>query len=268
MMFPGILAGNSLAQSRSTGEVVPAAPGQQPRCAACSSPSPPAWLAFLAGWSQHDPGLGTATAGPHGAAASRGERGASPSRSTRWCCKTALLPGLHRLVPAVTAWPGPRESHRGPARAGPTAGRLAGHPGGDMAPAVPQERSVPTSGLFTLFLVPARSRDEVSRHLHRYRHLRTSALPSSQFGPCSCQAGSAQVAGAQSCSKYAGGVPQGQTQSPVFAGDLSALRGAQSHPSHGAAESAGSTSSSPCSGTGVPCSSLPMAESHSPTPPC
>lgn len=96
-MFPGILAGNSLAQSRSTGEVVPAAPGQQPRCAACSSPSPPAWLAFPAGWPwQHDPGLGTATAGPHGAAASRGERGASPSRSTRWCCKTALLPGLHR----------------------------------------------------------------------------------------------------------------------------------------------------------------------------
>lgn len=97
LMFPGILAGNSLAQSRSTGEVVPAAPGQQPRCAACSSPSPPAWLAFPAAWPwQHDPGLGTATAGPHGAAASRGERGASPSRSTRWCCKTALLPGLHR----------------------------------------------------------------------------------------------------------------------------------------------------------------------------
>lgn len=163
------------------------------------------------------PRLGGSAGLPHPAALD----GAARQR----CCL-----GCTALVPAVTAWPGPRESHRGPARAGPTAGRLAGHPGGDRAPAVPQERSVPTSGLFTLFLVPARSWDEASRHLHRHRHLCTSALPSSQFGPCSCQAGSAQVTGAQSCSKYAGGVPQGQTQSPVFAGDLSALRGAQGHP--------------------------------------
>lgn len=160
LMFPGILAGNSLAQSRSTGEVVPAAPGQQPRCAACSSPSPPAWLTFLAGWPwQHDPGLG--------AAAALGAARVCPSRSTRWCCKTALLPALHsagagpagRCCPCSPPRPGPGTATEGQLGPSPRQAGWRVTRGGTCHQLCP--RAGPTSGLDVLLLVPAQSWDEV-----------------------------------------------------------------------------------------------------------
>lgn len=77
----------------------------------------------------------------------------------------------------------------------------------------------------------------------------------------------AQIPGAQGCSKQAGGAPHGQTQSPSLCWGPASSEGCP-RPSHGAVQSAGSSSSSPCLGTGVPCSSLPMAETHSPAPAC
>lgn len=268
-MFPGILAGNSLAQSRSTGEAVPAAPGQQPRCAACSSPSPAAWLASLAGWPwQHDPGRGTARACPQGAAVSRGERGASPSRSTRWCCKTALLPGLHsaggqagRTLPVVTASAGapgepPRAStgrpharrvtrdgtcrqlcpRRGAALPlGWTCYSLRQPGAGMRCPGISKgiNISVPHICLYLMFLPSGGCTSPWSPRLQqtgRWGSPRPNTVTSLCWGPVSSE-----------------GCPR---------------------PSHGAAQSEGSTSSSPCLGSGVPCSSLPKAESHSPAPAC
>lgn len=167
------------------------------------------------------PCLGESAGLPHPAALD----GAARQRCCLGC--TALGPGGEDAACGHRLGRGPGRATEG--QLGP-ATRQAGHPGWDTPPAVPQGRSGPTSGLDMLFLVPAQSRDEMSRHLHRHRHLHTSHLPSSHFRPCSCQAGMHKSLEPKAAANRPVGLPTAKHSPPAFAGDLPALRGVQGHP--------------------------------------